>query len=96
MFGQRQKFDMSVAHVHHIGHQRVGQFAIGQIFIAVFAFAPPRTGMHFINGHRTIEAVMAFGAAHPFAVVPVIVVQVINDGGRVRAFFGIKTDWIGF
>ena len=96
MFGQRQKLDMGKAHVGHIGYQRVRHFAISQILAAVFAFAPPGTGMHFVNRHRPRKAVVAVGMRHPFLVVPAVMVQVIDDRRVMRTFFGIKADRVGF
>ena len=95
VFCQRQKFDMSKAHIDNIGNQPVGHFAIGQKFGTVFTFPAPGTEVDFINGHRLVKSIIFFTIVHPVLIFPVIVVQIINyrcgfgadfapEGQRVR------------
>ena len=96
VFAYRQKFNVRKAHVHHIRHQRIGQLAIGQKFRNVFPFSAPRTEMNFINARRTVKAVISFAILHPLPVIPLVVVEVINDRRRLRAYFGIKCHRVAF
>ena len=73
-----------------------GQLAIGQKFRTVFPFSAPRTEMNFINARRTVKAVISFAILHPLPVIPLVVVEVINDRRRLRAYFGIKCHRVAF
>ena len=52
--------------------------------------------MTFVDGDGSVRAVVKLAGCHPVAVLPLILIDVPNDGGSVRASFGSKTDWVSF
>ena len=55
MLADRQQLDVGEAHVARIGHQRVGQLAVVEPFVAVLA--PPRAQVHLVDADRRLARI---------------------------------------
>ena len=65
MLGDRHQLDVRVAHVGDVGHQLLGQLAIG--VEAAVGMAAPRAGVHFVDAHRRVQPVAARAPRQPVA-----------------------------
>jgi len=88
IFGDRQQFEMGEAHLLDVGHQLLGQFAIGQIAIAFTA--PPGAQMHFIDAHRLVQLIGAGALFHPALILPLVLRQAMHQGGGRRRALSLK------
>ena len=73
MLHHRQQLDMREAEILHVRHEAVRQLAVREEAIALLGHAAPRSEMHLVDRHRTLEPpVLLLPRAHPSGVVPLI------------------------
>ena len=109
MLGNRQQFDVGVAHFLHVGNQAIGQFAIGEeartrlvgngyrraTFGGIFdALVQPGAEMHFINGNGPVVGVGVGPLLQPIRILPGVG-QVGDDGRGGGTQFLLVTVGIG-
>ena len=98
MFHDRQKFHMSIPHFLHILRQldrdltvivklRSGDLASSLIHLD--RFSHPGTEMYLIDRHRRRLRIERRPFLHPVLIIPFILVQIPDDGRRVRSKFRI-------
>src|SRR5712692_7260970 len=95
MLGDRQQLDVRIAHLLYVFDQLVSKLTICQIAAAFFGRSHPRAEMHFVNGNRRVECVLPGALAHPGFVAPLILVNLVHDGGCLRAALEIERVRIG-
>ena len=79
MLGDRQQFNMRVTHLQHVRQQRVGQFEIAQLAVALRWFTSPRTEVHLINADRAFRPIASAPRFHPLDVAPFVAVKIVNE-----------------
>src|SRR6266853_4764035 len=57
--------------------------------------AHPGAKMQLIDRHRLLEVVLSGALLHPVFVVPLILRQIANYGGRFGRNLGLETVWVG-
>ena len=92
MIHEWHHFNMGVAHFLNIRKQAVCQFRKG--IGAAVRVATPRTGVHFINVERRMNAIFTPLLVHPDLVRPFKVFQAPNNRSILRRNLKIKTKGI--
>src|SRR5208283_1803879 len=97
MLRNGHELNMRVTHLLYVGHQLLGQFAVGKPPISqiLIMHSLPGTEMHFVNAYRGIKCLVFFARSHPFSIVPLVAVQVPDNGSRFGAQLGQETERIG-
>ena len=94
VFGDRHHLDMGEAEIGDIGHELVGQLAIGQIAAAFGQVAAPRAEMHLVDRDRRLAVVAPPALGHPgrrpatHARDGAATTEAVRGGGSVR--FGMR------
>ena len=85
MLHHRHQLDVRVAHLAHVGHERLRQLAIGQVAIALVGHPPPRSEVHLVDRHRpVVPAAERRPIAHPVVVAPLVAAVRPDHRRRVR------------
>ena len=88
MLHHRHQLDVRVAHLAHVGHERVGQLAVAQEPVALLGNATPRAEVHLVDRHRALApAVERRAIAHPVVVAPLVS---LVERRPMRVFGGIS------
>ena len=91
MLGHGQQLDVRVAHVAHVGEQRVGQFAVAEKAIAFLDLALPRAEMHFVDAHRLAMPLLLAALLHPLVIAPRVALEIEDQRSRLPCRAGRKT-----
>ena len=88
VLAERHELDVSVVHVLDIADELIRQIAVGEIL--PFKRAAPRSCMHFIGEHGALVGGFLLLAFQPRGIAPLIVVHIIDAGGRLRLLFRVE------
>ncbi len=83
MLQDRQQLDVRVAHLLHVGDQRIRHLPVTQQ--PVVRPAHPGAEVDLIDRKRFLQPVFLGPRLHPFTVVPLIAVEVCDDRSRTSA-----------
>ena len=96
IFRNRHKLDMCIAHFLDIFNKLIRKFFIGKKSVVFLRNSHPASEIYFIYIERLTIYVAFFSFFEPFAVLPVVNAQIINDRCLHRSYFGIKSEGIAF
>ena len=88
------KFDVREAHVLHVIHQRLGQFAVAPGFVR--GFFAPGTEVHFVNAHRRAQRIAFAAFLQPGVVGPLEFFCVPDNRRLLGRDLEEKSERIGF
>lgn len=81
VFGERQKFNVRVAHFLEVRNQAFGKFIPVEEAVRICRVAAPGTGVDFVDVHRATEYFCGPVGFHIKFVAPFVTVEVRCDGG---------------
>jgi hypothetical protein len=75
---------MRESEANHVVHQLIRHFPVGKGPIPLLRHPLPRTSVNFVDRHRTPVGVCFSPFFHPRRVIPLIPMQVVNDGSCLQ------------
>ena len=94
MLGDRQQLDMGEAHLLDVGDQARGEFAVGEVAVALLRHPGPRAQVDLVDRDRAVAVVDGVAALHPGAVAPGELGQAFEPGGGLGRLLGREGDRI--
>jgi hypothetical protein len=95
MLHERHEFDVREAQSSDVIGQSWSDLTIGQRAVPLLGHAHPRAEVHFIDGYRGLQRVMALTRSHPL-LIPPTVGQVPDDRRRSGRCLAVKRQGIAF
>ena len=86
MLGHGEQFDVRVAHVHRVGDEVLGEFAVG--VEAPVGVPSPGPEVHLVGIERGVQPVALRSRVQPAGVLPCMPARAFHAGGGAGAQFG--------
>src|SRR5882762_2407811 len=90
MLHDGEQLDVGIAKFLYVGDELIAEFAISEPAAALFWDTAPSAEMDFVNGDRFLEPVRLGALGDPSGVIPLIGIQVGDDGASLRAELGAE------